>query len=191
MSQPHHTGQPGSTESRQPQSATGQHSPTFRTRNHLAEDVRAGVVEQLNRTLADTTVLLTHARFAHWNVRGPEFFALHQLFEDLAETLEDHADDLAERATALGGRARGTAGMAVADCSLAPMPSDITTGQQFLEVLADRLAVHDRNLYEAIEVAQDCGDLDTADLFNEVSRDVAHYLWLLEAHFQPGQAGSQ
>lgn len=162
----------------------------FPTQNYLGEDVRAPVAETLNGLLADTTVLYTHAKFAHWNVKGPEFYALHLLFDEVAETFERHADEIGERIAALGAQAMGTAGMAVSNCSLPSMPTDAVTGQEYVEALADRLAIHDANLYDAIQTAQGYGDPDTADLLNEVSREVTQQLWFLEAHLQTRPAGT-
>jgi starvation-inducible DNA-binding protein len=141
-------------------------------------------MELLNRTLVDTTVLMTHAKYAHWNLEGMEFYGLRQPFDEIAGTLEAHGDMVAERVTALGGEALGTAGMAVSNCRLPSMPTDATTGVEYVEILADTLAIHDADLSEAIETAQRYGDEDTADLLDEVSRDVSQHLWFLEAHLQ-------
>lgn len=161
----------------------------FPTQTHLSQSVRVPIVELLNRTLADTMVLMTHAKYAHWNVKGMEFYGLHQLFDEIAELFETHVDLVGERITALGGEARGTVGMAVSNCRLPSMPTDATTGVEFIEILADRLAIHDANLSDAIETAQSYGDTDTADLLNEVSREVSQHLWFLEAHLQSRPAG--
>jgi starvation-inducible DNA-binding protein len=156
----------------------------FATRTYLPEQTRTTSIQRLNRCLADTTVLLSQARYAHWNLKGAEFYQLHELFEDLAEVLESHADDIAERATALGGQALGTARMAVSTSHVQPLPGTAVDGLEFVSLLADRLATHDANLSHDIEATTDAGDVDTADLLNEVSRDVAKYLWFLEAHLQ-------
>jgi hypothetical protein len=69
----------------------------------LGEKVRAGVVELLNQQLADALDLALQAKQAHWNVKGPSFIALHELFDSVVEEIVEHADDLAERAVELGG----------------------------------------------------------------------------------------
>ena len=181
---------PGGVQGQGTPSGTGGTGQLFPTQNHLAEDVRVPIVQLLNRTLADTTVLYTHAKFAHWNVKGMEFYALHLLFDEVAETFERHADEIGERITALGGQAMGTAGMAVSNCSLPSMPTGAVAGAEYVEILADRLAIHDANLYDAIQTAQGYGDPDTADLLNEVSREVTQQLWFLEAHLQTTPVGS-
>lgn len=163
----------------------------FPTQTYLSRDVRVPIIEMLNRTLADSTVLRTHAKYAHWNVKGMEFYGLHQLFDEIAETLESHIDLVGERVTALGGEAMGTAGMAMSNCRLPAMPTNVTMGPEFVRVLADRLAVHDANLSQAIATAQEYGDDDTADLLNEISREVSQYLWFLEAHLQSQPVSEQ
>lgn len=67
------------------------------------------MIELLNSCLADVADLQTHAKHAHWNVKGPQFLSLHDLFEQIASRLAKGADTIAERITALGGLAQGTA----------------------------------------------------------------------------------
>jgi len=59
--------------------------------------------------LSDTIDLQTQAKHAHWNLKGLQFFELHQLFDQIAAHLEEHTDPIAERIVALGGFAAGTA----------------------------------------------------------------------------------
>jgi len=169
----------------------GLESQQYPTRNYLPEGIRTASIQRLNRCLADTTVLMTQAKYAHWNVKGMQFIGLHELFDELAETLEDHVDTIAERATALGGEALGTARMAVQSTTVPPVQRGAVSGPQLVESMAECLAVHDANLSQDIEAAEGSGDVDTADLLNEVSRDVSKYLWFLEAHLQdtPAVAG--
>src|SRR5687767_14692724 len=84
---------------------------TFPTRIDLAADKRDKLVEILNQQLADTFDLYSQSKQAHWNVKGPQFHQLHELFDDLAEELQGYTDLIAERATALGGTALGTVRM--------------------------------------------------------------------------------
>lgn len=76
---------------------------TFNTKNDLSEVTRAKVVELLNARPADCTDLQTQCKQAHWNVKGPNFIALHELFDEINEAVEDSVDDIAERAVQLGG----------------------------------------------------------------------------------------
>lgn len=173
------------------QEASGQFvGQQYPTRNTLSQQIRTASVQRLNRCLADATVLVSQARFAHWNVKGMGFYGLHDLFDDLVEELDDHIDDIGERVTALGGEALGTARMAASGSTVPPFPPGAVTGEEYVQLLAERLAVHDANLRQDIEVATQAGDVDTADLLNEISRDVSKYLWFLEAHLQTQPIGA-
>ena len=95
----------------------------FKTKNDLPEATRAKVVELLNARLADCIDLQTQTKQAHWNVKGPNFIALHELFDKINEEVEDYVDDIAERAVQLGGVAEGTARLVAERSSLSEYPS--------------------------------------------------------------------
>jgi starvation-inducible DNA-binding protein len=143
---------------------------TFATRIDLAPDVRSEMIALLNQQLANTFDLYSQTKQAHWNVKGAQFYPLHELFDKLAEELEGYADLIAERATALGGLAQGTVRLSAANSRLAEYPSDVTDSMATVEALAERYAALGAGTRQAIEAAHNQGDLDTADLFTEVSR---------------------
>ena len=154
----------------------------FDTRNDLPPKVRVEVSELLNARLADAIDLGAQSKHAHWNVKGPNFIALHELFDKVAESVEDHSDTLAERITALGGRAHGTIASVARRSSLRPYPEDISEGLAHVDALSAALADYGAKLRAAIETAGRIGDADTADLFTGLSRETDKYLWFLEAH---------
>lgn len=157
---------------------------TFKTRNDLPARAREEMIALLNRQLADVFDLFSQAKQAHWNVKGPQFFQLHELFDKLAGTLPEFIDTIAERVTALGGVAEGTARMAAKSSRLAEYPADAFDGSAAVEALALRYATLGASTRAAIVEANERGDLDTADLFTEVSRELDKSLWFLEAHRQ-------
>ncbi|MFC4450773.1 DNA starvation/stationary phase protection protein Dps [Halorussus aquaticus] len=165
-------------------SQTGRRPRTFRTAVGLPDETRRAVVGMLNQSLADTTDLMTQSKFAHWNVKGMNFYQLHLLFDEIAETFEDHADVVAERATALGGEATGTARTAAANSRIPEIPPDVTTGAEYVAALVERVGIHANNLRREIELAVEHGDEDTADMYTELSREVDEQLYFLEAHLQ-------
>ncbi len=154
----------------------------FPTRNDIAN--RTKLISLLNQHLADTFDLMSQTKFAHWNVKGPNFIALHKLFDELAEELEKHIDEIAERATALGGVATGTARQATAMSRVAEFPTNTFKGLDVVAALADRFASLGKTMREAIDEADGLHDRDTADLFTSVSRDLDQLLYFLEAHLQ-------
>lgn len=156
----------------------------YTTHNDLAPELRGKVETLLNARLADALDLEAATKQAHWNVKGPNFIALHELFDEVHTNIEEHVDTIAERIAALGGIARGTVQAAARASSLAPYPEDLSEGVAHLEALSERLADFGKKSRAAIAASDDLGDADTADLFTGVSRDVDKYLWFLEAHLQ-------
>src|SRR6266478_7780602 len=98
------------------------------TKNDLPVNTRTKVIELLNARLADAIDLGAQTKHAHWNVKGPNFIALHELFDKIAESIEDQIDTIAERVTALGGTAHGTLTAVARGTSLKPYPEDIYDG---------------------------------------------------------------
>lgn len=155
-----------------------------KTRNDLAPKARAKVIELLNARLATGIDLQLQTKQAHWNVKGPNFIALHELFDRLTEALEGNIDDMAERVVALGGVAEGTIGVVGQRSKLAAYRLDISEGLAHVDALADAYAAFGKSVRKAIDDAAKAGDADTSDLFTGVSREIDKSLWLLEAHRQ-------
>ena len=156
----------------------------FKTKNDLPEATRVKAIELLNARLADCIDLQTQTKQAHWNVKGPHFIALHELFDKVNEEVEDYVDDIAERAVQLGGVAEGTARMVAKHSSLAEYPAKAVDGRSHVEALSSALAAFGAAARKGIDQANELGDLDTADLFTEVSRGIDKWLWFVEAHHQ-------
>lgn len=154
------------------------------TKNDLPEKNRARLIELLNSRLADGIDLYLQVKQAHWNVKGPSFIALHELFDEVATTVLDSTDDMAERAVQLGGIAQGTLGVVAEETSLKPYPTDISKGSDHVEALSSALAAFGKQARAAIALANELEDADTADLFTEISRNVDKKLWFVEAHQQ-------
>lgn len=154
----------------------------FDTRNDLPVGKRSKVITLLNARLADAIDLGAQTKHAHWNVKGPYFIALHELFDKLAESVESQVDELAERLTALGGTAHGTIAAVARATTLKPYPEDISEGLAHLAALSDALAAFGAKVRAGIETSDKLGDADTADLLTGISRASDKYLWFLETH---------
>lgn len=169
-------------------SSNGSKVILYTTRIDLPENTRSEIIELLNQTLAATLDLKTQVKQAHWNVKGLDFYQLHELFDEMAGELEEYTDLIAERVTALGGAAMGTARIAAANSILPEYPFTILDGKDHIVALADRYAPYAKHLRENIDKTDDLGDADTADLYTEVSRSIDKRLWFLEAHLQASEA---
>jgi starvation-inducible DNA-binding protein len=153
-----------------------------KTRNDLADNTRKAMIALLNARLADAIDLRLAVKQAHWNVKGPNFIALHELFDAIQGRIDGFVDDIAERVTTLAGIAGGTVQVAAAGSTLEPYPTDVTAQKAHLEAVADRLAAFGKLVREAIDASDEAGDKDTADLFTGVSRAIDKDLWFVEAH---------
>jgi starvation-inducible DNA-binding protein len=151
------------------------------TKNDLPEKTRATVIELLGARLADAVDLQTQTKQAHWNVKGPSFIALHELFDKVNEDVEEYVDLFAERIVQLGGYADGSARSAAKRSTLAEYPH-VLSGREHVEALSTALATFGKAVRANIDHADQAGDKDTADIFTEVSRGVDKWLWFVESH---------
>ena len=159
-------------------------SRTVKTSIDLPIEQREKLVALLNQQLAATFDLMSQTKQAHWNVKGPNFYQLHELFDDLAATLLPHIDSIAERVTALGGLATGTVRMAASASQLPELPLEVTQDMQLVGCMVERYANLAASTRSAIESADELGDTGTTDLFTDLSRELDKQLWFLEAHLQ-------
>lgn len=154
------------------------------TRIDLPAKTRTRMTALLNARLADACDLQLQAKQAHWNVKGPGFVALHELFDRLAAEVGGYVDEMAERVTALGGIAEGTVQAVAGRSKLAAYPLEIGEGRAHLDALAEAFARFGKGVRKAVDEAGKAGDAGTSDLFTGISRGVDKALWLLEAHLQ-------
>jgi starvation-inducible DNA-binding protein len=152
------------------------------TRNALSESIRAQSVELRNKHLAAAIDLHAQVKQAHWNVRGPGFIAIHELFDKVSAEVESCSDLIAERAGGLGGTARGTIQVAAERSFLVPYPLGIADEQQHVFAVSGTLAAFGQSVREAIGQATTIGGANTADLFTEISRGIDRQLWFVESH---------
>jgi starvation-inducible DNA-binding protein len=156
----------------------------YKTKIDLSEKVRRNIIVILNDRLANAIDLQSQVKQAHWNVKGPHFIALHELFDKISDVVFERIDEIAERVTSLGGTAEGTVAVAAKRSKLKNYPLSITAGKDHLFYLSTQIAAFGKSVRAAIADSDELGDADTADLFTGISRDLDKYLWFLEAHLQ-------
>lgn len=152
------------------------------TLNSLPENERRQLTEQLNQALATLIDLSLQIKQSHWNVRGPRFIALHELFDAVYEVVIPLVDEVAERIAALGGTVQGTHS-AVAQSSVLPAyPAAAQSGDEHVQAVSAALAGASNLARTSIGPAGDLGDEATADLYTEIVRELDKQLWFVEAH---------
>ncbi|MEM7424473.1 MAG: DNA starvation/stationary phase protection protein Dps [Pseudomonadota bacterium] len=154
----------------------------YATRNNMDVACRLEVIALLQARLCDTLDLGMQAKQAHWNVKGPNFLTLHELFDRLHQELDDHADTIAERIVALGGQALGTVQEVADQSALDPYPIRASAASDHISAFGAALSRHGTAVRADIDAAANLGDQATSDLFTEVCRGIDKALWLVEAH---------
>jgi starvation-inducible DNA-binding protein len=159
----------------------------YRTENDIPQNNRSELNALMNLRLASAVDLQMQMKQAHWNVKGPNFIGLHQLFDQVDEAVESYVDLIAERIVQLGGVAEGTVRAAALRSHLPEYPLDIADGMSHVDAVATALSTFGEAVRGTIYEANALDDADTADLFTEVSRGIDKWLWFVEAHSQLAQ----
>jgi starvation-inducible DNA-binding protein len=152
------------------------------TKNTLDAETRQAAVELLNARLSEAIDLELQAKQAHWNVKGPNFIGLHELFDQLAAAAATYKDEIAERAVMLGGVAVGTSQAVVERTTLPPYPVDAQDWKSHVDCVSSALAKFGTALRQAIEDADELEDAVTVDMLTGIAHGVDKYLWFVESH---------
>ncbi|MEZ5329408.1 MAG: DNA starvation/stationary phase protection protein Dps [Verrucomicrobiales bacterium] len=154
------------------------------TRNSLPEKIRIEMAALLQDRLADSIDLMMQAKQAHWNIKGPHFMTLHELFDKVYTDAGVYVDLIAERIVQLGGIAQGTIRSAAARSGLPEYPLDITSGHKHVAELAHAIAFYGETIRKAIALSTQLDDANTTDMFTQILRGADMNLWFVEAHEQ-------
>ena len=156
----------------------------YRSPSTLKEDVRKKLSASLNARLADGLDLHSQIKVAHWNIKGPQFAALHPLFETFAVSLAAHNDAIAERAVTLGARAYGTVRHVAKVSTLPEYPRDAVRGLEHVGLLADRIEQYLEGTRQARAAVDALGDTDTVDLLTGIVTEFEKHAWFLRASLE-------
>jgi starvation-inducible DNA-binding protein len=151
----------------------------------LSEEQRHGVIELLNRDLADLYLLLIKTKKYHWDVIGPQFRTLHELWEEHYNALTISIDETAERVRQLGGYPIGTAAGFIEYGSLNEHPNDLPSANEMVARLVQDHEQVIRNLREDIDK---CGDKfhdeGTADFLTAKMEEHEEMAWMLRSFLE-------
>lgn len=156
----------------------------YMTENDISLDHRMNLNRLMNQRLASAIDLQMQMKHAHWNVKGPSFIALHELFDKAYEEVAGFVDTIAERIVQFGGIAQGTVRYSAAATELTDYPAAISEGLAHVEAVARALSTFGTEVRNMISEANSLEDAGTADLFTEISRGIDKMLWFVEAHSQ-------
>src|SRR3984957_11236221 len=156
----------------------------YKTHNDLSANAKAVSIGILNARLADSIDLALLTKQAHWNIKGPQFIALHEMIDGFRTELDEHVDTIAERVVQLGGTALGTTQTVAKATTLASYPTDIYASKDHLTALIERYGKVANAVRAAIDETGNAGDADTADLLTAYLRVMGKARWFVEAHVQ-------
>ena len=156
----------------------------YKSPSQLPEEARVKIADALNARLADGLDLHSQIKVAHWNIKGPNFAALHPLFETFAVALANYNDEIAERAVTLGGRAYGTVRHASKNSKLSEYPQETTCDLEHVKLLAERFEKYLEGARESRDTADKQGDADTVDLFTRLVQEFEKHAWFLRASLE-------
>lgn len=156
----------------------------YQTRNDLSPNTKTVSIGVLNTRLASAIDLALLTKQAHWNIKGPNFIALHEMIDGFRTEIDGLVDTMAERIVQLGGTALGTTQAVARATTLEAYPTDIHKTKDHLAALIERYAQVGSAMRAAIDETDEAGDADTNDLLIAFSRALDKQLWFLEAHIQ-------
>lgn len=150
----------------------------------LENNARKTAIEELNAAVADSIALSLALKQAHWNLKGRNFIAVHELLDQVHARVDAQTDTMAERVQILDGVAIGTAEEVAKASRLKPYPTDLTKAEDHIKAICDLIRDYGGNLRAAIDATDEAGDANTADIFTAASREADKDLWFLESHLE-------
>lgn len=151
----------------------------------LSERNRQGVVSILNTVLADEYTLYTRLRNYHWNVTGPQFHSLHEMFEEQYEQFAELKDDVAERVRSYGEFAIGTMQEFLEATRLSEKPGEYPEARQMVIDLVDDHEAMIRHLRDDIErVGSDYNDVGAEDFLTALLQEHQEMAWMLRTFIE-------
>ncbi|ODT48986.1 DNA starvation/stationary phase protection protein Dps [Devosia sp. 63-57] len=150
----------------------------------LKANAKSAVIDVLNARLADAIDLALITKQAHWNLKGPNFIAVHEMLDPMRAAIDNHVDIIAERIAQLDGIALGTSQVVAKATKLAAYPTDIRESTEHLAALAERYAALANQVREDIDTTDEAGDADAADILTAFSRELDKNLWFIKSHLE-------
>ncbi len=165
---------------------TRMNSTMYKTRIALTDEQKAKTVAVMQERLAGALDTYSQAKFAHWNVKGDNFYQLHLCFDRVAKHIFKHVDQIAERITQLGGVANGTVRQAAHTSTVPEFNTMLVAGMDYVNCLADSVGSYCASLREASAKIDEIGDEPSSDFFKQLDVEAEEELYFLESHLQAG-----
>ncbi len=169
-----------------PGPATQLNKKMYKNRVALSDEQKQKTVEVMQERLAEALDMYSQAKFAHWNVKGDNFYQLHLVFDSVADAIFPQIDGIAERMTQLGGVANGTVRQSAMGSRIPEYDVNLTAGMEHVNALANALGCYCESLREASSKIDEIGDEPTSDFFKQLDVEAEEQLYFLESHLEAG-----
>lgn len=146
----------------------------------ISPDQRSDIAEGLSRLLADSYTLYLKTHNYHWNVTGPMFNTLHQMFEEEYLELATAVDEIAERIRALGHPAPGTYN-AYASLTIIAEDENVPDAESMIRNLVEAHEAVARTAREVFPITDEANDEPTADLLTQRMQVHEKTAWMLRS----------
>ena len=156
----------------------------YKSPSPLPEQARVAIAASLNERLADGLDLHSQIKVAHWNIKGPQFAALHPLFETFAVSLANHNDSIAERAVTLGAKAYGTSRHVGKASRLPEYPQETSKDMEHVKLLAERIEIYLDGLRQSRKTFEENQNTDSVDLVTGIITEFEKHAWFLRASLE-------
>jgi starvation-inducible DNA-binding protein len=169
-----------------PGPATKMNDKMYHNRVALTDEQKKKTVAVMQERLAESLDMYSQAKFAHWNVKGYNFYQLHLVFDSVADHIFPQIDAIAERITQLGGVANGTVRQAANGSLIPEYNIALIAGMDHVNALADALGCYCQALREASDKIDEIGDEPSSDFFKQLVVEAEEQLYFLESHLEAG-----
>jgi starvation-inducible DNA-binding protein len=169
-----------------PGPATKMNDKMYHNRVALTDEQKKKTVAVMQERLAESLDMYSQAKFAHWNVKGYNFYQLHLVFDSVADHIFPQIDAIAERITQLGGVANGTVRQAANGSLIPEYNIALVAGMDHVNALADALGCYCQALREASDKIDEIGDEPSSDFFKQLVVEAEEQLYFLESHLEAG-----
>ena len=155
------------------------------------EDYNISISKELNAFLSDVQIYNMNLRGLHWNIKGRNFFLLHEKYEELYNEADETAerrpalipevhDEIAERILAIGSSPLHTFEDYLANKNL-EVAKQVSKGEEGVALVLGNLKHLLRKEREILEKAGENSDEATANLVSDFISNQEKHIWMLES----------
>ena len=143
----------------------------------------AEIVVTLNTLLANYQVFYNKLRNFHWNVEGPDFFELHEEFENEYNATKEQIDIVAERIRAFGIKPNFTLNKTMEMAHIKEPTKELTAIEMVREVLRDYETLHN-NMLDGINASLETGDVVTENMLTDFLTRLEKRNWMFTSYLK-------